>query len=185
MLPFLTAERESSCMREDNYMGKIWTKCEHAKKLPKNGYYQKIQTNTCKNGAGKPVFTRGSRGYRRNERSPFRALTHSARIHHRYSCLCRNERSPFRALTHQLHHWYIYRFYPVEMKEARLGRWHLSSDWASSTITMVRRNERSPFRALTHGLKVLKLLFGFVEMKEARLGRWHNNSSHLPSEYFL
>ena len=73
----------------------------------------------------------------------------------------------------------------VEMKEARLGRWHLSSDWASSTITMVRRNERSPFRALTHGLKVLKLLFGFVEMKEARLGRWHNNSSHLPSEYFL
>ena len=161
MLPFLTAERESSCMREDNYMGKIWTKCEHAKKLPKNGYYQKIQTNTCKNGAGKPVFTRGSRGYRRNERSPFRAL------------------------THQLHHWYIYRFYPVEMKEARLGRWHLSSDWASSTITMVRRNERSPFRALTHGLKVLKLLFGFVEMKEARLGRWHNNSSHLPSEYFL
>ena len=73
--PFLSVNHESSRTRDDNYIEKIWTKCEHAKKLPKNGCYQKIQINTCKNRAGKPVFMRGFRGYRRNGESPFRALT--------------------------------------------------------------------------------------------------------------
>ena len=39
--------------------------------------FQNSLTNTCKNEAGKPVFSRGFRGYRRNEVSPFRALTHT------------------------------------------------------------------------------------------------------------
>ena len=43
--------------------------------MEKNGCFQNSLTNTCKNEAGKPVFTRVSRGYCRNEVSPFRALT--------------------------------------------------------------------------------------------------------------
>ena len=38
--------------------------------------FQNCQTNTCKNEPAKPVFMRVSRGYRRNEKSPLRALTH-------------------------------------------------------------------------------------------------------------
>ena len=45
--------------------------------MAENGCFQNSLTNTCKNEAGKPVFSRGFRGYRRNEVSPFRALTHN------------------------------------------------------------------------------------------------------------
>ena len=48
-------------------------KYEQIMNMPKN--FQNSLTNTCKNEAGKPVFSRGFRGYRRNEVSPFRALT--------------------------------------------------------------------------------------------------------------
>ena len=43
--------------------------------MAENGCFQNSLTNICKNEAGKPVFSRGFRGYRRNEVSPFRALT--------------------------------------------------------------------------------------------------------------
>ena len=43
--------------------------------MAENGCFQNSLTNTCKNEAGKPVFSRGFRGYRRNEVSPFRALS--------------------------------------------------------------------------------------------------------------
>ena len=65
--------------------------------MKKNGCFQNSLTNTCKNEAGKPVFTRVSRGYCRNEVSPFRALT------------LVNEKTCFRFEA------------TVEMKLARLG----------------------------------------------------------------
>ena len=64
---------------------------------------------------------RGFREYRRNEESPFRALTHFVSIvimpfNHR-----RNEESPFRALT-QVSKSSAAFLGSVEMKRARLGR---------------------------------------------------------------
>ena len=68
------------------------------------------------------MFMRGFRGYRRNEESPFRALTPfflpvSSQLH----ILSRNEESPFRALTHY-EEALARGFDSVEMKRARLGR---------------------------------------------------------------
>ena len=68
---------------------------------------------------------RGARGYRRNERSPFRALTPllGVLLHEISKGGRRNERSPFRALTHPLFFLRMPNFeIAVEMKEARLGR---------------------------------------------------------------
>ena len=107
------------------YTAKIWTKCEHAKKLPKNSCFQNIQTNTCKNEPGKPVFMRVPRGGCRNGRSPFRALKHK-----------------YKTSSHSLP--------MVEMEEARLGRWNihfLLFNWKSCLFS---RNGRSPVRALKH-----------------------------------
>ena len=36
--------------------------------------FQNCQTNTCKNEPAKPVFMRVPRGYRRNEKSPFKGI---------------------------------------------------------------------------------------------------------------
>ena len=60
----------------------------------------------------------------------------------------------------------------VEMKEARLGRWHISRRQHIHHL-QTGRNERSPFRALTHYSYVFSHVVSSVEMKEARLGRWH------------
>ena len=147
---FLSAKRESSRKREDNHIRKIWTKCEHAKKLSENGYYQNVQTNTCKNRAGKPVFMRGFKGYRRNGKSPFRALT-------------------LKFFT-----FFARDFIEVEMEKARLGRWH----WLFTAYEsfMHRRNGKSPFRALTPFFrKKYEMTHNKVEMEKARLGRWHSH----------
>ena len=53
---------------------KIGTNCKQAKKEEKNTCFQNIQTNACKNEAGKPLFLRVPGGYCVNEESPFRAL---------------------------------------------------------------------------------------------------------------
>ena len=68
--------------------------------MAENGCFQNSLTNTCKNEAGKPVFSRGFRGYRRNEVSPFRALTPVLFMVLLLRCnVGRNEVSPFRALS--------------------------------------------------------------------------------------
>ena len=67
--------------------------------MAENGCFQNSLTNTCKNEAGKPVFSRGFRGYRRNEVSPFRALTQIDDVEIESYAGSRNEVSPFRALT--------------------------------------------------------------------------------------
>ena len=132
---------------EPKCAGKIWTKYEHAKKLSKNGYYQNIQTNTCKNEAGKPVFMRVPKGYRRNGRSPFRALTLFCHVFFLlFRVYSRNDRSPFRALkprTLSLQFLEVF----VEMTEARLGRWNKKT-LTVDTTSVSCRNDRSPFRAL-------------------------------------
>ena len=90
---------------------------------------------------------RGFRGYRRNEESPFRALTPLSNNSSSYlQNFCRNEESPFRALTQ------------IDGLESHI-------------FQLFCRNEESPFRALT-----LNSCVGFhfshsVEMKKARLGR--------------
>ena len=68
---------------------------------------------------------RGFRGYRRNEKSPLRALT-QALLTSAWDIflLGRNEKSPLRALTHNV----------------------APTDFMFSAIS---RNEESPFRALT------------------------------------
>ena len=93
----------------------------HAEKCWGNGYYQNIQTNTCKNRSGKPVFMRGSGGYRRNERGPFRALTRFWVSDCQREPKSRNERGPFRALTHSSVIFFDSYNCFVEMREARLG----------------------------------------------------------------
>ena len=62
-------------MRYGKYV-KIGTNCKQAKKEEKNTCFQNIQTNACKNEAGKPLFLRVPGGYCVNEESPFRALRH-------------------------------------------------------------------------------------------------------------
>ena len=64
---------------------------------------------------------RALRGYRRNEKSPFRALTPKAVTAAVATLASRNEKSPFRALTPP----YDAKSEPylsVEMKKARSGR---------------------------------------------------------------
>ena len=67
----------------------------------------------------------------------------------------RNEESPFRALTH--HHQCGKIPFIVEMKRARLGRWHILQERMSYSVQFLRRNEESPFRALTLFGKVMHL----------------------------
>ena len=93
--------------------------------------------------SSKLMFTHG-----RNERSPFRALTHHGGVCAELQGFRRNERSPFRALTHRFINGFYKRSNQVEMKEARLGRWHIIPSQKTSD-KHGRRNERSPFRALT------------------------------------
>ena len=89
--------------------------------MEKNGCFQNSLTNTCKNEAGKPVFTRVSRGYCRNEVSPFRALTHQGRSRASTPGRRRNEVSPFRALTPESSLIPACQSSLVEMKLARSG----------------------------------------------------------------
>ena len=146
----LFVRRESGHMTEDEYLGKIWIKCEHAKKFLKNGRCQNIQTNTCKNEAGKPVFMRVPRGY------------------------CRNRRSPFRALK-QTRDKLIISFQFVEIEGARLGRWNTL--WRSDrNVPEHRRNRRSPFRALKQFVPFWLSACALVEIEGARLGRWNIDS---------
>ena len=68
--------------------------------MAKNACFQNSLTNTCENKAASPVFSRGFRGYCRNEISPFRALTQLVlALTITKDCTSRNEISPFRALT--------------------------------------------------------------------------------------
>ena len=59
----------------------------------------------------------------------------------------RNEKSPFRALTHPICFVFALFVQIVEMKRARLGRWHIST--VLTYYPVICRNEKSPFRALT------------------------------------
>ena len=62
--------------------------------------FQNCQTNTCKNEPAKPVFMRVSRGYRRNEKSPFKGIdTYFAQTREYLDVEMRRARS--RALTHR------------------------------------------------------------------------------------
>ena len=86
-------------LEEENCRCKYEQIMNMPKKWQKTAVFR-IVTNTCKNEAGKPVFSRGFRGYRRNEVSPFRALTPiSKQCPEQLFCKGRNEVSPFRALT--------------------------------------------------------------------------------------
>ena len=133
---------------ESRRLQQIWTNCEHARKWAKNAWFQNFQINTCKNEPAKPVFMRALRGDRRNEKSPFRALTHNLTIFQLTEENC------------------------VEMKKARSGRWHrlFTGQFVESSLS---RNEKSPFRALTPFYFLRKTNYGWVEMKKARSGRWH------------
>ena len=85
----------------------------------------------------------------RNEKSPFRALTHAFNVLLAEVTFSRNEKSPFRALTPEL---------------KANGR----------PLAAVGRNEKSPFRALTRGDLSFHgyWLRPVVEMKKALLGYW-------------
>ena len=90
---------------------------------------------------------RGFRGYRRNEESPFRALTQFSSNFIKHIERRRNEESPFRALTQDM----MLKGLPVHQQ---------------------CRNEESPFRALTHSIDIkIPTAMITVEMKKARLGR--------------
>ena len=123
-LTFRKAKRYNTCKEAAQKQLQIWTNCKHAKKCWKNSWYQNILINTCKNEPGKPVFMRGSEGYSGNEESPFRALTHVPVKHQTFVfATCGNEESPFRALTPRSTAYSLV-LWSVEMKRARLGRWH-------------------------------------------------------------
>ena len=62
------------------------------------------------------------KGYRRNERSPFRALKRGAKLLMSGPICGRNERSPFRALKLKVTIANTAVTTAVEMKEARSGR---------------------------------------------------------------
>ena len=134
---------------ESRRLQQIWTNCEHARKWSKNAWFQNFQINTCKNEPAKPVFMRALRGDRRNEKSPFRALTHHTKFERDVFGKGRNEKSPFRALTPMYFSAIAARLASVEMKKARSGRWHTKPQ---------------------HGTAGRYLN---VEMKKARSGRWH------------
>ena len=87
----------------------------------------------------------------------------------------RNEESPFRALTHaKMCEAADSAKAIVEMKKARLGRWHFFDFFNLVVLHFNCRNEESPFRALTHSCFDCYFSVKFqVEMKKARLGRWH------------
>ena len=113
------------------------------------------------------------RGYRRNERSPFRALTHRLRQLRPVLSDGRNERSPFRALTpSQPSLGTSTTFFGRNERSPFRALTQLVDDACESPITL-SRNERSPFRALTlfFNLTPYSSPLEAVEMKEARLGR--------------
>ena len=67
------------------------------------------------------MFTRVSRGYCRNEKSPLRALTPTFLAFTAFAVASRNEKSPLRALTHVAELKANGRPFTVEMRKARLG----------------------------------------------------------------
>ena len=109
--------------------------------------------------------------FRRNEESPFRALTHICfppwLISHK---ICRNEESPFRALTLL---FFIRKQEAYSRRNEESPFRALTPSSGCGTIPHFNcRNEESPFRALTHIESLVHVDFhSNVEMKKARLGR--------------
>ena len=109
----------------------------------------------------------------------------------------RNGKSPFRALTPFKNDFSLIWSYCVEMERARLGRWHPYL-LIIQTNLYIRRNGKSPFRALkfnrnTQNTKTVECLILFIQphwyadygrdvllllsLLAELLLKWHDNSS--------